>query len=67
MIGSSLLFVHDSKQSTVGMIDFGRASKLPNNIQINHDIDDTDNNYEDGYLIGIDSLIKIFKELMQEN
>jgi 1D-myo-inositol-triphosphate 3-kinase len=67
MIGSSLLFVHDSKQSTIGMIDFGRAKKLPSDINITHDSHDPNDNYEDGYLIGIDSLINIFYELVQKN
>lgn len=65
MIGSSLLFVHDSKKATIGIIDFGKTRTLPNHIQINHKSEWIDGNHEDGYLIGIDNLIEIFEEIAQ--
>jgi 1D-myo-inositol-triphosphate 3-kinase len=64
MVGSSLLFVHDNFRASIWMIDFGKTRPLPNGVQITHSDKWFEGNHEDGYLIGIQSLIDIFEEIV---
>jgi len=63
IIGSSLLFVHDETNANIWMIDFGKTRPLPDNIKLTHNDNWIEGNHEDGYLIGIESLIRLFEEL----
>lgn len=63
VIGSSLLFVHDSESANVWLIDFAKTLILPDDIKISHDSEWVVGNHEDGYLIGINNLIDIFNEM----
>jgi 1D-myo-inositol-triphosphate 3-kinase len=67
LIGSSLLFVHDSKKAGVWMIDFGKTRELPEGLKITHRDQWIEGNHEDGYLIGIQSLVDLFTEMLQNN
>lgn len=64
MIGSSLLFVHDRHQASIWLIDFAKTVSLPNETNITHSNEWIVGNHEDGYLIGITNLIRIFEELL---
>ncbi|OCT66272.1 hypothetical protein XELAEV_18042530mg [Xenopus laevis] len=67
VVGSSLLFVHDSsKQAKVWMIDFGKTVRLPCTQVLNHRTPWVEGNREDGYLWGLDNLINIFTEMVEE-
>ncbi|KAF7269124.1 hypothetical protein GWI33_017814, partial [Rhynchophorus ferrugineus] len=65
VIGSSLLFVHDRYNANVWLIDFAKTIKLPNDIKINHNSKWKVGNHEDGYLIGITNIIKIFMAVLE--
>ena len=63
MIGSSLLFVHDSQKASVWLIDFGKTVSVPEGLSIDHKSPWEVGNHEDGYLIGIENLILLFRDL----
>ncbi|XP_078025514.1 inositol-trisphosphate 3-kinase B [Epinephelus lanceolatus] len=63
VIGSSLLFVHDhSSKACVWMIDFGKTTPVPDRTELQHDVPWFEGNREDGYLIGLRSLINSLGE-----
>ncbi|KAF3693988.1 Inositol-trisphosphate 3-kinase B [Channa argus] len=58
VIGSSLLFVHDhSNKANVWMIDFGKTTPVPDAKELRHNVPWAEGSREDGYLIGLTSLI----------
>ncbi|XP_074505740.1 inositol-trisphosphate 3-kinase A [Sebastes fasciatus] len=58
LIGSSLLFVHDhSSKANVWMIDFGKTTPVPEASELRHNVPWAEGSREDGYLIGLTSLI----------
>ncbi|XP_029021455.1 inositol-trisphosphate 3-kinase A-like [Betta splendens] len=63
MIGSSLLFVHDhSSKANVWMIDFGKTTPVPSVSELRHNVPWAEGSREDGYLIGLTSLIASFNQ-----
>lgn len=48
------------------MIDFGKTRLLPADIQINHRQIWRRGSHEDGYLLGLDNLISLFEEMIDE-
>ncbi|MFH4973877.1 hypothetical protein AB6A40_000586 [Gnathostoma spinigerum] len=65
VVGSSLLFVYDENNVGVWMIDFAKTLPIEGRV-ISHRIPWKMGNHEDGYLIGLNSLIEIFEELSQK-
>uniref|UniRef100_A0A671NMP0 Kinase n=1 Tax=Sinocyclocheilus anshuiensis TaxID=1608454 RepID=A0A671NMP0_9TELE len=67
VVGSSLLFVHDaSGLARVWMIDFGKTVPLPPPQTLDHRTPWAEGNREDGYLWGLDNLIQIFGDMLQD-
>lgn len=60
-----MLFVHDRYNANIWLIDFAKTIKLPNEVKISHDSKWKVGNHEDGYLIGINNLIKIFMAVLE--
>lgn len=65
IIGSSLLFVVDAKHANVFMIDFAKTSRVPAGIKIDHYNLWQPGNHEDGFKIGLDSLLGAWKEVLR--
>lgn len=47
------------------MIDFGKTTQLPHDVTIDHRTKWCLGNHEDGYLVGVDNLILLFRELLR--
>lgn len=67
LIGSSLLFVHDKRKASIWMIDFAKTVPVPDNVNIDHNSTWKVGNHEDGYLIGLDSIVSIFESLVKDD
>lgn len=59
-----MLFVHDRTQASIWLIDFAKTVSLPGGANITHMSEWIVGNHEDGYLIGINNLIRIFEEIL---
>lgn len=64
-VRTSLLLVYSNATNctTVHIIDLTRVTELLNGKVINHRDEWTPGNHEDGYLLGLDNLIKTFEEV----
>ncbi|XP_062405171.1 inositol-trisphosphate 3-kinase B [Sardina pilchardus] len=66
LIGSSLLFVHDSSsKANVWMIDFGKSMPTPEGMRLQHDVAWAEGNREDGYLIGLASINRLLAKAIR--
>uniref|UniRef100_A0A4W5MMJ1 Kinase n=1 Tax=Hucho hucho TaxID=62062 RepID=A0A4W5MMJ1_9TELE len=67
VIGSSLLFIHDhTERSEVWLIDFGKTTGLPEGQTLDHCIPWQEGNREDGYMLGLDNLMRTLGSLTNE-
>ncbi|KAK4326925.1 hypothetical protein Pmani_002580 [Petrolisthes manimaculis] len=63
VIGSSILIIYDDDKAGVWMIDFAKTVPVEEGISIDHRTSWTLGNHEEGYLTGIDNLIKVVEEV----
>lgn len=63
LIGTSLLFIHDDDSAGIWLIDFAKTHSLPEDARVTHRSKWELGNHEDGYLSGIESLIRIFESI----
>lgn len=63
IIGSSLLLIHDGTKLGVWMIDFAKSVPLPEGTTIDHLSPWKLGNHEDGYLYGLNNLIRLVDSL----
>lgn len=63
VIGSSILIIYDDEKAGVWMIDFAKTVPVPEGINITHRKPWNLGNHEEGYLTGIDNLIKVVEEV----
>ncbi|CAL4094118.1 unnamed protein product [Meganyctiphanes norvegica] len=63
VIGSSILIVYDEDKAGVWMIDFAKTVPAPEGLIMNHRTPWTIGNHEEGYLTGLDNLIKVVEEV----
>ena len=56
--------MHDSQKAGVWLIDFGKTVSVPEGLSIDHKSPWEVGNHEDGYLIGIENLILLFRDLV---
>lgn len=61
VVGSSILIVLDQEKAGAWMIDFAKTVPLPSGTTTNHRKIWQYGNHEDGYLLGLDNLIKILE------
>ncbi|XP_064810117.1 inositol-trisphosphate 3-kinase A-like [Oncorhynchus masou masou] len=67
VIGSSLLFIHDhTERAEVWLIDFGKTTGLPEGQTLDHCIPWQEGNREDGYMLGLDNLMRTLGSLTNE-
>ena len=52
--------------ASVWMIDFGKTTPLPDQRTLDHRTPWVEGNHEDGYLTGLDNLISIIEEILEE-
>lgn len=63
LIGCSLLFVHGDSTANIWLIDFAKTYRLPDSIRVTHWKKWELGNHEDGFLYGVDNLIRIFETI----
>lgn len=59
MIGSSILIIYDDEKAGVWMIDFAKTVAVPEGVSITHREPWVLGNHEEGFLTGVDNLIKV--------
>lgn len=63
LIGCSLLLVHDDENASIWLIDFAKTQTLPETLSITHWKKWEVGNHEDGFLTGINNLIRLFESI----
>lgn len=61
MVGSSILIIYDSQHVGAWVIDFAKTLPLPDGLAVTHRQPWQQGNHEEGWLTGIDNLIRVMK------
>lgn len=59
VVGSSILIIYDRNHVGAWMIDFAKTLPLPQSVTVTHRKPWQQGNHEEGWLTGIDNLIKV--------
>lgn len=63
VVGSSLLLLYDDSRVGAWLIDFAKTRSVPDNLTVNHRSAWTPGNHEEGFLYGLDQLIRVFEQV----
>lgn len=63
IIGSSILIIYDEEHVGAWLIDFAKSRPLDKNMKIDHRREWIQGNHEEGLLLGLDELIKVFEKV----
>uniref|UniRef100_T1JEJ5 Kinase n=1 Tax=Strigamia maritima TaxID=126957 RepID=T1JEJ5_STRMM len=63
IVGSSILIVMDKTRAGAWMIDFVKTTPIDENCTLNHRSPWDRGNHEEGYLFGLDNLIKVLEDV----
>lgn len=63
VIGSSILVLYDDSKVGAWLIDFAKTRPVPEGINLNHRSQWEPGNHEEGFLLGLDNLIKVLEKV----
>uniref|UniRef100_A0A0A9Z4L4 Kinase n=1 Tax=Lygus hesperus TaxID=30085 RepID=A0A0A9Z4L4_LYGHE len=63
VVGSSILILYDDAKVGAWLIDFAKTRPVPDGIALNHRKPWTPGNHEEGFLFGLDNLIRVLSDL----
>lgn len=63
VVGSSLLLLYDDNRVGAWLIDFAKTRPVPANMTVNHRSTWSPGNHEEGFLYGLDQLIRVFEQV----
>lgn len=63
VVGSSILIIYDDSRVGAWMIDFAKTRPLPEGITINHRSPWAQGNHEEGFLFGLDQLVRVVEKV----
>lgn len=66
-MGSSILILYDDTKVGAWLIDFAKTREVPEDITLNHRVQWEPGNHEEGFLFGLDNLIKVNTEICFDN
>ncbi|XP_054270172.1 inositol-trisphosphate 3-kinase homolog isoform X2 [Macrosteles quadrilineatus] len=63
VVGSSLLLMYDDSKVGAWLIDFAKTRPVPTNMTVNHRSAWSPGNHEEGFLYGLDQLIRVLEKV----
>ncbi|XP_046680700.1 inositol-trisphosphate 3-kinase homolog isoform X1 [Homalodisca vitripennis] len=63
VVGSSLLLMYDDSKVGAWLIDFAKTRPVPENLTVNHRSTWSPGNHEEGFLFGLDQLIRVLEQV----
>jgi len=64
LIGTSCLFVVSREKASLHLIDFAKTSALEDGVSIDHRSTWQRGNHEDGFILGIENLLRLWKKVL---
>lgn len=63
VVGSSIFMIYDDTKVGAWIIDFAKTHPVPQGVEVNHRKPWVQGNHEEGFLFGLDSLIRVMEEV----